>query len=39
MNEFNQKKSFEKGFENTLVIGSPFLYLSDIIRPSNVEGT
>ena len=37
MNEFNQKKSFEKGFENTLVIGSPFLYLSDIIRPSNVE--
>tara|TARA_S200000501_G_scaffold33729_1_gene28041 strand:+ start:6534 stop:7247 length:714 start_codon:yes stop_codon:yes gene_type:complete len=32
MNQSNQRQSIEKGFHNTLIIGSPFLYLQDIIK-------
>ena len=37
INESNQKKSIGKGFYNTEIIGSPFLYFLDLIKISNKE--
>ena len=37
INESNQKKSIEKGFYNTEIIGAPFLYFLDLIKNKNTE--